>query len=137
VDEIQVQVTAVHTACGRLTGQQVQALHRSVEQTCRMPAGFGWDRKAAAHAEIFNLLADAAGDPVLTRVLGWGAGFAHDLMIAAGPAANGMTRESRSRLLACLHAGDTDGAAREMENHLRVLHFMRRLATPSPQRASA
>jgi hypothetical protein len=33
MDEIQVQVTAVHTACGRLTGQQVQALRRSVEQT--------------------------------------------------------------------------------------------------------
>ena len=27
------------------------------------PAGFGWDREAAAYAEIFNILADTARNP--------------------------------------------------------------------------
>jgi hypothetical protein len=30
-----------------------------------MPSRFAWDRKVAAYAGIFNLLADVAGDPVL------------------------------------------------------------------------
>ena len=45
-----------------------------------------------------------------------------------GPATNGMITSSRRRLLGHLRAGDADGAALEMENHLRVLHYMWRLA---------
>ena len=51
-----------------------------------------------------------------------------DLMGTVGPAANGMITSSRRRLLARLRAGDADGAAMEVEGHLRVLHFMGRLA---------
>jgi hypothetical protein len=40
----------------------LKALRVSVEQACRMPSRFAWDRKAAAHSEIFDLLADVAGD---------------------------------------------------------------------------
>jgi len=65
---------------------------------------------------------------VLSQVLNSGAGFAHHLMVAAGPAADGMIASSRRRLLTYLSAGDADGAASEMESHLRVLNFTRRLA---------
>ena len=50
------------------------------------------------------------------------------LMLAAGRRADGMTSSSRQRLQAGLRAGDADGAAFEMEQHLRGLHFM----WPSP-----
>jgi hypothetical protein len=36
------------------------------------------------------------------------------------------------RLLALIRAGDPDGAAAEIERHLRVLSFMGRLAGPAP-----
>jgi DNA-binding FadR family transcriptional regulator len=64
----------------------------------------------------------AASDPQgsQVRVIG-------DMVRAVGPAANGMITGSHRRLLACLDAGDADGAAREMESHLRVLHYMARL----------
>jgi hypothetical protein len=39
-----------------------------------------------------------------------------------------MITSSRQRLLARLRAGDADGAALEMEDHLRILHYMCRLA---------
>ena len=52
-------------------------------------------------------------------------------MITAGRAVNGMIISSRHRLLANLRAGDADAAAREVEDHLRVLHYMWRLAHPS------
>jgi hypothetical protein len=96
-------------------------MQRSVEQACLIPKHTGWDRKAAAHAEIFALLADSAGDPVLAQVLNLGAGIARHLMVTAGPSAAGITANSCKRILACLSAGDSDGAAREVEGYLRVL----------------
>jgi len=44
---------------------------------------------------------------------------------------------SRRRLLALIGAGDADGAAAEMERHLRGLHFMGRLARSSAPRGIA
>jgi hypothetical protein len=54
-----------------------------------------------------------------------------DLMLAVGPGANGMITSSRRRLIDQLRTGDADGAALEMENHLRTLHYMWLLAQPS------
>jgi hypothetical protein len=39
-----------------------------------------------------------------------------------------MIKSSRRRLMALIRAGDADGAAAEMEHHLRGLRFMARLA---------
>jgi DNA-binding FadR family transcriptional regulator len=130
---ILVLAAAVRIACRRMTALHLKAMHDSVEQAWRTPAAFGWDRKAAAHAEIFNLLADAASDPLapaLTPALSAGAGLAYDLMIEAGHAADGMITSSRQRLLTHLRAGDADAAEQEIESHLRVLHYMSRLARP-------
>jgi GntR family transcriptional regulator, transcriptional repressor for pyruvate dehydrogenase complex len=126
---IPVLAAAVRIACRRMTAPHLKALHDSVEQAWRTPAAFGWDRKAAAHAEIFNQLADAASDR-LAPVLSAGAGLAYDLMIEAGRAADGMITSSRQRLLTHLRARDADAAEHEIESHLRVLHYMSRLARP-------
>ena len=90
-----------------------------------------------AHAEIFNVLADAVDEPLVGRVLSSGAGLAYDLMIAAGCAADGMITSSRQRLLAHLNGGDSEGATFEMEKHLRVLHYMGSLANCAAHRTSA
>lgn len=134
---IEVQISAAHIACGRITAPHLKALYDSVEQACRIPAALWWDRKAAAHAEIFNVLADAADDPLAGAALGSGVGLAYDLMLAAGPAADGMIISSRQRLLTHLCAGDSEAAALEMENHLRVLYDMWHLADCAAHRASA
>jgi DNA-binding GntR family transcriptional regulator len=110
---IQVQVRAIRASCARLSAPQLQALQHSVVRASQLPRS-GWARKAAAHAEIFSLLAGIADDPVLAR----------QLMVVVGPAVDGMTASSRQRLLGCLRAGDPEGAAHEMETHLRVLTFM-------------
>ncbi len=102
-----------------------------------MPRSIGWDRKATAHAEIFGLLADAADHPLLAQTLNSGVGFVHHLMVTAGPTAGTLTANSRKRLLAFLSAGDPEGAAHETERHLRVLHFMGRLANCSSRSATA
>jgi DNA-binding FadR family transcriptional regulator len=128
---IQGQVATVRIACRRMTVQRLEALRRSVEQACLLPSRFGWDRKAAAHAEIFNELADATRDPALRRVLNAGAGLAHHLMITAGPAANSVVAASRQRMLAQFLVGDPDGAADELERELRALLFMSRLTGTS------
>lgn len=134
---IQLVTTAVSIVGARIPGSCLAGLEASLDQAYAVPAECGWERKAAAHAEFFNALADAAADPRLAPVFGQGAGFAYDLMITAGRAADGIVINSRKRMLAALRAGDVDAAALAMEKHLRTLHFMSRLAIPSGQRASA
>jgi DNA-binding GntR family transcriptional regulator len=134
---MQVLAIATRIACAAITSQGRAALQASLDQACAVPAGLGWERRAAAHAEFFNVLADAADDPRLALMLSHGAGYAYDLMIGAGRSADGIVTNSRKRMLAHLHAGDADDAALEMEKNIRTLHFMVRLTTPSAQRASA
>jgi hypothetical protein len=133
---IQVLALAARIACRAVTSSGRAALQASVDQACSIPPGFGWERKAAAHAEFFTTLADAAEDPCAAPVLNHGAGFAYDLMIGAGRAADGMVISCRRRMLIHLRAGQPDQASREMEKHLQTLCFMNRLAT-SLSRASA
>jgi hypothetical protein len=118
---IEIQAMAVRAICGRLTAVQLQEMRHSVEHACLIPNHIGWDRKATAHAELFTLLADSAGDPVLAPVLNLGAGIARHLMVTVGPSAAAITATSCKRILACLSIGDSDGAAREVEGYLRVL----------------
>jgi DNA-binding FadR family transcriptional regulator len=124
---IGAQASAAEIACGRMSPSRLKALRESLEETCRLPADTGWEQKAAAHAAFFTVLAEAADDLVVAPVLVSGAELAYDLMITAGRAADGMVINSRRRFLECLHAGDPEGAALELEDHLRILHVMCRL----------
>jgi DNA-binding FadR family transcriptional regulator len=125
---ILMQGTIVRAACERMEPAHLKALSDSVQQAACLPGRLAWDRKAAVHAEIFNLLGDATGDPVLARVAGVAVGWMHDLALTVGPVADSIILNSRRRLLACLSAGDADGAGREMERHLSGLCFMGRVA---------
>jgi len=126
---IRAQAMAARIACARMTVLHLTELHDNVERACGLAARFQWDCKAVAHAEMFSLLAEVVDDPLLTG----GAGYVRELMLAVGRAADGMIISSRRRLLAHLRAGDGEGAALEMERHLRVLLFMWRLALPGGQ----
>ncbi|HUN37904.1 MAG TPA: hypothetical protein VMU95_38430 [Trebonia sp.] len=128
---------ATRIACSGITSQGQATLRASLDQACAVPAVFSWERKAVAHAEFFNVLADVSARPRLAPVLSRGAGFAYDLMIIGGRAADGIVINSRRRMLAHLDAEDGTGAALEMEKHLRILHFMGRLASSGGQLASA
>lgn len=130
---IRCAALAVRLACQRMTPCHLKALHDSVEQACGLSACFRWDRKATAHAEIVNLLSDAAGDPVVALLARDVPGHMYDLMLTAGPAADGIIASSRHRLLELIRAGDADGAEREMEQHLSRLSRMRRPCRGSAQ----
>jgi GntR family transcriptional regulator, transcriptional repressor for pyruvate dehydrogenase complex len=136
VDDELIGVCALATrvACQRMTPPHLKALRGSVEQACCLPTRTAWDRKVTAHAEIVNLLTDATADPVLALLVRSVPGELYDLMITVGPAASGIIASSRRRLLALITAGDAEGAAREMEQHLERLLWMRRLARGSVQR---
>ena len=120
---------AARVACRRMTPQYLKALCDSVEQVCCLPARFAWDRKATAHAEVVNLLIDAAADPILVLLARNIPGHLHDLMVMAGPAADGTIASSRRRLLALIRARDADGAGREMERHVEDLRSAATQAT--------
>jgi len=134
---IQAQAMAARIACARMTVLHLTEFHDSVERACGLTARSQWNRKATAHAEIFRLLADVVDDPLLAPLLTGGAGYMRELMLAVGRAADGMIVSSRRRLLAYLRAGDGEGAALEMERHLRVLLFMWHLAMSGGQAAAS
>src|ERR1700733_4128692 len=121
----------------RMTPLYVAALQSSLDQSRCLSARHQWDRKATAHAEMFNLLADAAAEALPSSLLSSAAGRVHDLMITVGPAADGVILNARRRLLALVRVGDADGAAEEMERDLRLLSFMARLAGPARPSAQA
>ena len=130
---IAIQAMTARIACRWMTAGQLEAVSESIDQAARMPARSQWERKAAAHAEIFGLLGDATGYPALAERASVAAGWVHDVALAVGPAADGMILSSRRRLLRCLRIRDADGAGHEMEHHLRGLHFMWRLSRPAPR----
>jgi len=119
---------ATRAACEQMTPQHLNALHASVEQASCLSARPDWERKAAAHAELLTMLGVLTGDCDLARLVSSATGRLHDLVLTVGPAADGIILSSRRRLLRQLRAWDADGAAREMEHHLRGLHYMGRLA---------
>jgi GntR family transcriptional regulator, transcriptional repressor for pyruvate dehydrogenase complex len=122
---------ATRAACSRMTAQHLQALTDSVDQARRLPARL-WDRKATVHAQFFDLLADVITDrPVPAAILGRIVGAMHALMVTVGPGADRLILSSRGRLLDLIRIGDAEAAAAEVEQHLRRLHFMGRLARGS------
>jgi hypothetical protein len=92
-----------------------------------LPARHDWERKVTAHAELFTTLGDLTGDGDLARLVSSAAGRLEDLVMTVGPVADGIILSSHRRLLRELRAWDADGAAREVERHLGVLHFMGRM----------
>ena len=66
-----------------MTAPALGMLRDSVECAASRPTKPGWERKAAAHAEIFRLLAEIAGDRAAGNP-GGGAGFAGELIHAVG-----------------------------------------------------
>jgi GntR family transcriptional regulator, transcriptional repressor for pyruvate dehydrogenase complex len=125
---ISLLLGATHIACRQMTRQHLNALTASVDQASCLSARPDWERKATAHLELFTILGDLTGDSDLARLVSSAAGRLHDLAMTVGPAADGIILSSRCRLLRRLRAWDADGAALEMQHHLRGLGFMERLA---------
>jgi DNA-binding GntR family transcriptional regulator len=119
---------AARAACQQMTPRYLDALHASVEQASCLPARPDWERKAAAHAELFTMLGVLTGDGDLARLMSSATGRLQDLVVTVGPVADGIILSSRRRLLRELRACDADGAAHEVERHLSGLQFMGRLA---------
>ena len=92
---IQAQAMAARLACARMTMVHLTELHDSVERPCGLAGRSQWGRKAAAHAEIFSLLADLVDDPLLAPLLTGRAGYVREMMLAVGRAADGMIVSSR------------------------------------------
>ncbi|HXO23331.1 MAG TPA: FCD domain-containing protein [Streptosporangiaceae bacterium] len=125
---ISVLSAATRIACRQMTPEHLDALRASVAQASALSARPDWGPKATAHADLFNVLGDVADDGDLAQLVSFAAKRLQGLVLTVGPAADGIILSSRRRLLRHLKAWDADGAAREMERHLRGLHYMGRLA---------
>ena len=79
---------ATRIACRQMTPQHLDALHASVELASGLSVRPDWQPKAAAHAELFTVLGDVAGDGDLARLVSSAAGRLHGLVLELGPAAD-------------------------------------------------
>ena len=120
-----IQSAVVRAACEQRTERDLATLRASVDRAMSVPAGDGWDRRAAAHVEFHNLLADATGNPVLAILVRSMTDTLYDIVVAVGPAAGEVIVSSRGRLLRHLAARDAESAAGEIEEHLARLDEMR------------
>lgn len=127
-DLIEAQAGAVRLACERMAPGHLRELRDTVDNRLSAARACGWDRKATGYAETFRMLADTLiSDAGTSRMLSDNARLVYELMIAAGPGIDRLAASSERRLLARLRAGDAEGASLELENYLRLLHFMWRL----------
>jgi DNA-binding GntR family transcriptional regulator len=95
---ISVLSAATRIACRQLTPEHLNALHASVERASCLSARHDWERKAAAHAELFTMLGEVTGDRDLARLVSSAAGRLQDLFMTVGPAADGMILRYMERL---------------------------------------
>jgi hypothetical protein len=120
--------TAARIASVRVASSRIKAISDGIEQLTGIPGRPDWEHKAARHAAIFGLLADAVDDAAAASVLRLGITVLGDLAVMAGPVADGMITSWHRRLLGHLRAADPDAAEHEMESLLWSLHDMWRLA---------
>lgn len=120
--------TAVRIACPQLTDVHRQSIRAHVEQSVQLARKPGWERKAAAHAELYRLLADSIDDTGVASVLRMGVVLVSHLAVTAGPGLDGMITSAHRRLLVHLDASDPDAAEHETESYLRCLHYTAHLA---------
>jgi DNA-binding FadR family transcriptional regulator len=117
-----VQSTLARVASAQRTQQDMHALRDNVDKACALSADTAWDRKAAAHAEFHQLLAQATGASGYALLALFLGGSMEELIVRAGPAAEGLIIASRRRVLGHLDSRDAEGAAREMEAHMTLLY---------------
>ena len=122
---------AVRVACLRMNPRYPKALRDSVEQARRMPSRFALapqGRRARGDLRSARRCGRGCGSGVPLRDA---RGHISDLMVTAGPAADGIILSSGRGLLAQMRARDADSVACEMEQHLGGLFWMRRLSRSS------
>jgi hypothetical protein len=120
---IELYAHVARTACLRMTPQHLAALQSSLDQTSCLSARLQWDRKATAHAEMFNLLADAVAEALPSSLLSSATGRVHDLMITVGPAADGIALNT----ITALRSRHPEGRLRRADS-ARTPHAERRRA---------
>jgi DNA-binding GntR family transcriptional regulator len=125
--QVRSLAAAVETACMTISDTCLTALQDSLSQACGIPAKSDWERKAAAHANFFKMLAEATNDQGAAQALRSGARLEYDLLITVGHSADFIVANSRNRVLTHIRAGKARDAAAEMEKNLGVLRFMERL----------
>lgn len=114
-----------------MTDPHLKSLARQRPASVRHPRRLRRNRKAAAHAEIFKVLADAASEP-LSPVLGSAVGLAYDLVVAAGHVVEGMITSSLRRLLPVLFCRTHGGRTAISAGRPRLVPVSRHMGLPAP-----
>lgn len=108
-------------ACARRSKEDLAALERNVAEAEAATEAGDVDRRAEINYEFHRLLARATRNPVLIILTDALMQMTRRFIDAIGYQPNRYVLPSRRRLLAALHAGDAEAAAKEMATMLKRL----------------
>ena len=117
-----LETTVVRVACERMTPEYLAALEANVALAEELTAGEDWGHRAEVHIEFHKILVGATQNPLFIFLMNSVLELLPPIIAAVGPSRDSTVMQSRRRLMDKLRERDADGAAAEMERHLRRLH---------------
>jgi GntR family transcriptional regulator, transcriptional repressor for pyruvate dehydrogenase complex len=130
--------TTARVACERATEEDLDVLEANVDQAQSYGEAGEWERRSEVNHEFQNLLAAACHNPLLLMVQHSITDVVSEIVAAAGPIQDDWLLESKRKLVSYIRARDPDGAAQQMESHLKMVSavWMQVLSEPSPAEPS-
>jgi DNA-binding FadR family transcriptional regulator len=114
--------TVTHLACRRATEADLAELAANIDAAERLTAAGHLEDKAVLNIDFHNILARATGNPVLALIMDPLTDLVDRLSRQVDADETEEIIRSRRRFLALLRARDAEGAAAEMDAHLKRLH---------------
>ena len=120
---VMIESSAVRAACERATSEDIAALRPTSRPRRKLPReNVDFYDQAAIHLDFHRIIARATKNPVMVIVMEALIDVMQHFIRAIGQKRNPWVLPSRRRFMKHFEAGDSDGAVKEMEQHLERLN---------------
>jgi GntR family transcriptional repressor for pyruvate dehydrogenase complex len=118
-----IESVAVRTACERATAEDLEALNANIASAARAAReNIDFYDQAAIHLDFHRIIARGTKNPVIVIVMEALLDVMQHFIRAIGQTRNPWVLPSRRRFMKRFEARDSDGAVKEMEQHLERLN---------------
>ncbi len=120
---VMIEASAVRAACERATLEDIEALNANIAAAAKAAReNVDFYDQAAIHLDFHRVIARATKNPVMVIVMEALIDVMQHFIRAIGQKRNPWVLPSRRRFMKHFEAGDSDGAVKEMEQHLERLN---------------
>lgn len=118
---IWLESVVVREACVRAKPEDLALLRNNIKQAETAKTEGDFSQRVASHLEFHRILARMTGNPIMTIVMDGIMAVLGHFVFSIGNYDNAFVLPSRKRFMACMEAGDVEGAVAEMESSLKRL----------------